>query len=1089
MSSSSIHSSSKKISDIQEKDTWHLNDKNGQDSVILYQSDSSSNTRPPILPILPIQRLRLLRQKQQWRIGKESQLLRLLPSISSNSRSTSISTSRSRSRSRSISRPQSTNIPENGSANDTVLYHKSQTPSPIKKLPSNIKFANPNPNRNDNGNDNDDTKHALTLELKSLNNINPILNNSHNNTSKKKKFKGTTWSGDFEYDLNDFSTTSDIVSQDKPSPSRDTKMTQDLSENIILRGSDRKNDKRTFTNNINKDVNVNSITDIQKDVLLNGPRKIKEKETTSELPLQQKKKETIEEPQLQHNEQQILSNKSQEKAKIILPTSGFDFLKDSNTPSKKVSFDLKPSIATTTTTTSTTSEPKIPVATKPFSFKSPSITDAPSTKPSLSFNFNKSTKPPKLEPIKSSDDRTSINLPFKLNQKDTAQKAFTFGATKTNIHEDENADENENEPKRKKRPVPDVVIDMTKDTSEKNSTPIFSFGTSKSATTAKEDQQKKPTFNFGTKPPIDNDPKAAVTTSEQSKPSFSFGATKSPDAAKPSFTFSSLPTNDTSPSVKPAFSFGSTAAKKDTTTDSTSAAANAPSFSFGSTPANKHSATTIEKPFFSFKSTTTTAAQTEHTENKEDQTISKEKDASLNVPFKFGTTSTAPESKEATTAATAKPTFSFGVSKPTETLANKPEAIPSISEGPPSKKLTFSFNKPAAHNASEGTGSSVAKPTFSFGKQSTTEGAKPSFSFSKPTEANTVPPSAATTGTTGFSFNKTTNPLLDANKATTTTVTPTTGLFSSKSNTNPLISTTTTSKPSFSFKNPSLAGKSSTASPNLSPSPGFAFGKPAEEAQQPTKPSFSFGATASTTNNDAKKLGISLTNPTASATGSQTSLFGQTSAPPSTAGSTFTFTNKPSTSPVGAFGSNNPLQTTASGTSLFGNTNPLISTNQQPSGSLFGNKPPVFGGVTANQQPPSSSVFGNTNPLQNPTTGAKIPPSSASASSSGMFGNMQPSGFSMNQNAGFGTRPNMMGSSVFNSNLSQQNPFGGNAANQLTNQPQSQSTFNPSTTANLHFVAGNTTALPSSIFNSGAPNTQSSAPFPQRKLARMRQRR
>ncbi|GCF00981.1 hypothetical protein ZYGM_000016, partial [Zygosaccharomyces mellis] len=110
--------------------------------VFLYEGDSQ--VRPPVLPILPVQRLRLLRQKQEWRKRHDLNSLYLLPSDVASS---------------SSSNPDIPNVP----------YKSSSTPSPMKM------------------------NHAVAPPLK-------------RKRTKNNRSRGTKWSGEFEYDLAEYDT-------------------------------------------------------------------------------------------------------------------------------------------------------------------------------------------------------------------------------------------------------------------------------------------------------------------------------------------------------------------------------------------------------------------------------------------------------------------------------------------------------------------------------------------------------------------------------------------------------------------------------------------------------------------------------------------------------------------------------------------------------------------------------------------------------------------------------------------------------------------------------------------------------------------
>ncbi|CCE92951.1 FG-nucleoporin NUP1 TDEL_0F01400 [Torulaspora delbrueckii] len=120
---------------------------NFQDSMILYETGAGTDTqvRPPILPILPVQRLRLLRQKQEWRRKLTAGMLGSLPV------------------------PMVSDI---SVLNPIYSRESSSTPSPVKNT---LKK--------------DAADGLKSLKRKKVSNV---------------RSKGTKWTADFDYDLSEY---------------------------------------------------------------------------------------------------------------------------------------------------------------------------------------------------------------------------------------------------------------------------------------------------------------------------------------------------------------------------------------------------------------------------------------------------------------------------------------------------------------------------------------------------------------------------------------------------------------------------------------------------------------------------------------------------------------------------------------------------------------------------------------------------------------------------------------------------------------------------------------------------------------------
>lgn len=681
------------------------NNNNIQEPLILYANEDEDGSmevvRPPILPILPVQRLKLLKQKQMLRLQNDSRLI-----------NQNLNNSNNNINNINMSKPlllqniemSSESASPNHEYDQSVIIHKSGTPSPVKNpsgineliLDSNNNIINKKPDlplRKNNNRNND-----KTIQLRSL-----------RTTKKPNKIihKGTKWSGNFEYDLSEY----------------DTKPKQSITQNTNVVNN---NNMVGIANIVNTDVspkipisksnklvesNQNKkLSKTKMDLLINGFDSDKSSTSTKILPttvVPAIKDDKILKLDSKTNE----SSKSDKKPNVILPTMGFDFIKDNETPSKQVSFTF----GNKDKSTITESKEK---ASKPLSFS------IDSKKP------KESGSAPKL--------------------------SFSFGTGSKSKTEEE-----EEEPTRKKLVAPAVTIDMTKDVNK----PTFSFGSIKPAedTTITADK-KAPAFSFGVKPPttekvpsdkppfsfggIGSKPNDKTTDETVKKPTFSFGA---------STTTSTAEKNDANDEEeprrkKPAFSFGKTSSATTTTEPSTESK---PSFSFGLTGAQDKKEEEKKTPSFSFGLTKPPVA----TEEKKTPS------------FSFGTgasTKTAPEepaakkpalfsfdkkpSTEQQATAVEKPTFSFGT---------KPATASATASADTASNPLFSLNKSTEADKEKST-----TPSFSFGAApsiitaNTTEGkpanpllSKPSFTFgSTISKENT--PSPATTSAPSFSFNK-----------------------------------------------------------------------------------------------------------------------------------------------------------------------------------------------------------------------------------------------------------------------------------------------------------------------------------------------
>ncbi|CCF60258.1 hypothetical protein KAFR_0J01940 [Kazachstania africana CBS 2517] len=640
-----------------------------RDTLILYET--GSDFRPPVLPILPIQRLRLLRQKQFLRrMNDRNFVTRHSTSLMSIGDDSEIQ------------------------GNDTVLYHKSVTPSPIKKP-------------------------ARSSHLKSI--------ASSQNVNTRRKTQGIKWSGSFEYDLSEY----DSIPEKKPvtNEQKDAGLTIRLNTNI---------------NGLETKAGDSSLSGAQKKLLINGVKPL----VKSKIALKEPVKNIA------------------TSSKVVLPTAGFDFIKDTGTPSKKapVSFSLN----------------------KGKALQQP--------QKSLSTDEKKISEAPKI----------SLNLIPSKSQTSTSATKPAFSFVSTSKKQEVEEDDDKEEPRRKKRSAPKgPSINLTstlsgnKDGGSKEE-PRISFGLN-----GKKEDAKIPSFSFGATEPTERttftEPKLSEKT-PTTKPAFSFGTsatTGSTTITAPSFSLGApksseetlkatvpvLSLDKEETSTKPTFSFGASLGKK------TEEGPAIPSFSFGAPSTKKEDmpteATIKEaKPTFSFGKQTDEAKPA----------------------FSFGEPADVKKEEP-------KPAFSFGT---TSSQGDKAD---------PAKISTFSFSKPNITNVEkEAVISDIKVPVggFSFGNKennisTASNGSASSFQFSRPQDKpasgfsfNKLPPPVvapekkAETGTTGFSFKKL----------------PTSGSTSAVSTNNPLLGTGTAAAavPSFNF--------GSNKSDNQPATPGFSFGKP-----------------------------------------------------------------------------------------------------------------------------------------------------------------------------------------------------------------------------------------------------------------------
>ncbi|CAI4051512.1 FG-nucleoporin NUP1 SKDI_15G2480 [Saccharomyces kudriavzevii IFO 1802] len=699
----------KRISGTSQQNTRLLQDNNTA-PIIIYGAEDTE--RPPVLPILPIQRLRLLREKQKLRNIRE---LRSLQS----------------SKSRSI--PSSMILDSHGNTDDKDSYIRtSSTPSPIKKFPCAEQFTE------------GDSKN-ITAGL-------PVLRSLKNRANRERfeaQSKGTVWSANFEYDLSEYdalqeqnSNSNDIDTGNDQTTNANEKNNKnnDVSGNLAVNP-----EASSGVEGLNMDINSNRLSSSQKNLLLNGSTFTVTKSPA--IPTLKK-----------------ISDPKKIKESVVLPTIGFDFIKDNETPSKKTSPITDPSMDSVFKSSSTIPEAVTltkSVHTPKLSFNlgqnaSEVKATANATPPSTLFNFGGK-----------SDTVSSVNKPFTFGNPSEEDKkpgkpqvlafsssksetmsgtapkstapAFTFGKHKKNNERVGEDGDDDNEPRRKRRaPVSEVT----------NAKPLFSLGDASNQEKDKNVETKKtasekPSFAFS---PVDEQAergpsfmsgKEAEETNKMEPPqAFTFGkpasvkesGTKPSESSlafeKPTFTFgqSAGVSKTTEANTKSVFSFNKPA--EETKSGSTSNAGVKPLFTFSSKPAGGQPlADGASKPTSTFSFTK--PAQ------KDSSAVSEAK----NPSFTFETSASSSQQK---------PLFSFG----TGSDAAKEPAGP---------KTSFSFAKPSAEKADE----KATSPSFMFNAPATNHIAgsntKPSFSFGA---SELVKPSAATVAGSGektsggFSFTK-----------------------------------------------------------------------------------------------------------------------------------------------------------------------------------------------------------------------------------------------------------------------------------------------------------------------------------------------
>ncbi|SCW02060.1 LAFE_0E13278g1_1 [Lachancea fermentati] len=326
-----------------------------------------------------------------------------------------------------------------------------------------------------------------------------------------------------------------------------------------------------------------------------------------------------------------------------------------------------------------------------------------------------------------SDDHTATNKPIKFNFANPS--VATTNETKSQVSFSAS---DKSEPSE------------TTNTKNTQAKPLFSFGNSGGVS---ETATSNPSLIFGAKD--------SSTKDSNEKPVFSFGAKESSskdDSSKPIFAFGGSQPSNSSSDSKPAFSFGTTENKKDegakeapSETKLSQPSSLTPAFSFGGT-ADKKEPTPVS---FGAPSTTnqTSGAKTAETGFKFDTSGLKSNATASKPSFTFGANTSAPATANASSAApAAKAPFTFGTS-------------PSPAFGAPNPQQAtsgFNFNfangsqQPPANTGLFGSASTTSNNSPAFG--STTNNPPVNFNFGGGnTTASSTPPPFGNAPTPSFS--------------------------------------------------------------------------------------------------------------------------------------------------------------------------------------------------------------------------------------------------------------------------------------------------------------------------------------------------
>lgn len=752
-----------------------------QGSLIIYETDS--NVRPPLLPILPIQRLRLLRQKQEWRRQQNSNILFSLSSQAP-----------------SMGEPASMKLYTADLLNPNTSSFSnpsSSTPSPIKQGTITV-------------------KNTATNE-KSV----------HIRMMKKRKIaegtkRGTKWSGEFEYDLSEY----DNAVKEKKEPRVPHIDSPTLSMS-----------KPSTAGRINdQDINSDELSATQKNVLLNGPESLlNKKEGRSENKIATTLPKDTGESYSNYMGVKRGRGSGKESDKTILPSIGFDFIKDNDTPSKKISpQELNvPYDKQATSVSVNENEGKLGSFTTvkpPMSFSLPKANEANSksehSKSAFSFkplNSDTKTSASSTPSLKFGNTAKRMEKPSSILKPDQNIEP-TFTLNKQSGSQKVDSDEDHDEPKRK-RPVhvkegrgdKFSLVPGTPSSQQGGTKVPFSFGggiqenNDKRSSLTLENKEKGtngitttiPSFTFGGKSDRSSEPAPGSTdTSKATAPAgVTFGGNqKNDNIVKPSFTFGNKDTdlatakpllsfNPKNSTVKPKFTFAPTKDDGDmslpklssdlTVTNENSAQVSKPSFSFRNVEVSKPSFSLNngnisdgkKKPTFSFGTTQDNAFKNGKETSAVSATVitgihdaSKAESASQPTAFSFNRISSANNE-------TTKPTslfpldkkevapqtgFSFGNNAPVDNSTAVSSTAPAVQNS--SLNVGYSLGKSGlqadATNAWPGpeSSNSTSNVSFNFKFGEANSGTKLNAPSPQPAISGSNPFIGASKVTNGFSF-------------------------------------------------------------------------------------------------------------------------------------------------------------------------------------------------------------------------------------------------------------------------------------------------------------------------------------------------
>lgn len=507
--------------------------------------DDEREYRPPIVSILPVERLRLLRQRQEWRRRIESGMLLTMagpPSIKSDAPPVA-----------QLHQPDIL-----GADASRLFLETSNTPSPVKKT---TKSAN--------------QEDDMSLRLRPL---------KKKRISETKR-RGTKWSGDFEYDLAEY----DHI------PKQKIEKQGSIDDSGI--DSPRLSIAKTVSkrSDFSQEGNSSELSALQRDILLKGPDSAltkKKAQDLKQLSKQEKDSSKVFSGDDGNNAKKI------EKEKLILPSVGFDFIKSNDVATTGTTTDItsklqtKPSFSFTANAKEEGTLKNSELNTTSNLQKAQKFSTAPA--PSFNNKTNRSDdenddeegelkrKRPTFGGI-TSNIQPSFTFGKNSGEAESKKIPFNFGGS----GDKKNGNSTPFTFTQKDSPIPATLDLINPKTEESKTKPSFSFG---GGGLEKSDQKEKPSlfankalndtdakempsFSFGkgnekTTAPLH--PGATTTTNSASNAPLSFGGNKSDNIinSKPSFNFG----DKVEASSKPLLSFG---AREDT------ASAAKPLFSFG----------------------------------------------------------------------------------------------------------------------------------------------------------------------------------------------------------------------------------------------------------------------------------------------------------------------------------------------------------------------------------------------------------------------------------------------------------------------------------------------------------------------------